>query len=226
MADMTAPVPDGTEISPKESRHLSTALIVYGVVGVLLAIASIIALIIVNGRIGNVSDNVTARIDRIERTLSATSDSLDSAATSALGFSNTLGTTSRALSSSSNVVGALSPVLVALGKLGPLLGSAGDKFESVGQSMSDLAPTLDELSTNLAQNQQQLENTSASAQRLADELDNVQVELQKGTIETRVSEGFNFLKAGLIAMTIWLALPAAAALFIGIWLRRAVAPAA
>ena len=61
-------------------------------------------------------------------------------------------------------------------------------------------------------------------QRLAGELDNVQQVLESGTIETRVSEGFGFLRAGLIAMTIWLALPAIAALFIGIWLRRAVAP--
>ncbi len=224
MTDTNSPTPDGTEISPSETRHIATGLIVYGIVGVVLAIASIVALVVINSRIGNVSDDVTVRIDTLETTISATSASLNSAATSASGFSTTLGTTSEALASAGNVVGELSPAFVTLGRLGGLFGSAGDSFQAVGQNLADLGPSLQALSSNLARNQQQLADTSETVQRLAGELDKVQEVLESGTIENRVSEGFGFLRAGLIAMTVWLALPAIAALFIGIWLRRAVAP--
>jgi hypothetical protein len=224
MAETESPALDGTEISPRETRHVATGLIVYGIVGVVLAIASIVALVIIDSRIGNVSDDVSVRIDTLESTIAATSASLSSAATSASGFSTTLGTTSEALTSASNVVGELSPVLQTLGRLGGLLGSAGDGFQAVGQNLADLGPSLQTLSSNLAKNQQELANTSETVQKLSGELDNVRKVLASGTIETRVSEGFGFLRAGLVAMTIWLALPAIAALFIGIWLRRAVAP--
>ena len=224
MTETNPQTPDGTEISPKETRHVATGLIIYGAVGVVLAIASIVALVIIDSRIGSVSDDVTVRINTLESTISATSASLNSAAASASGFSTTFGTTSDALASASNVVSELSPVLQTLGRLGGLLGSAGDGFQAVGENLADLGPSLQTLSSNLARNQQELANTSETVQRLAGELDNVQQVLESGTIESRVSEGFGFLRAGLIAMTIWLALPAIAALFIGIWLRRAVAP--
>lgn len=224
MTDIASPTPDGTEITPKETRGLATGLIVYGAIGTVFAIGSIAALFVLNGRIGNVNSDVSTRVDTLERTISATSDSLASAATSASGFATTLGTTSTALKSASDVVGELSPVLETLGNLGSLFGSAGDKFVAVGNSLSDLSPSLATLSTNLQTNQQQLARTSATVTRLSNQLDEVQSTLEKGTIETRVDEGLGFLKAVLIAMTVWLALPTIAALFIGIWLRRAVTP--
>ena len=41
--EVPSPRPDGTEITPRESRRLATGLIVYGAIGTVLAIASIVA---------------------------------------------------------------------------------------------------------------------------------------------------------------------------------------
>jgi hypothetical protein len=225
MTEATPPTPhpDGTEITPRESRRLATGLIVYGSIGVLLAIASIVAMFVLDSRLGSVDDAVSGRVDTLQRTLKATSDSLDSAATSASGFSVTLGETSAALGSVSEVLAGLGPVLRSVGNIAGLLGQSG--FGQVGDSLADLAPELEAMSTNLVTNQAQLETTSTKVAALADQLDEVEAVLAEGIIEKRVDQGFGFLRAGIIALTIWIALPAAAALFIGIWLRRAVSPA-
>lgn len=50
--------------------------------------------------------------------------------------------------------------------------------------------------------------------------------LASGDVVTRVGQGFDFLRVAIIVMAVWLAVPAAAALLIGVWLSRGSSRAA
>jgi hypothetical protein len=224
------PTARGTDISPGESRRLSTGLIVYGAVGLALAIAAAVAVVLMSGRFDDVTTDVTARVDALETTLDKTAQSLDDTADSAEGFSGTLSRTGEGLVEAAALVERLGPLLVDVGNVNVLgfrpLAELAPLFEDVGDRLVGLAPRLDEIAGELVVNEAQLSGTSESVRALAVQVHAIEAQLATGFLEDRVDQGFDFLRIGIIALTIWFAVPAAAALFIGIWLRRAVAPAA
>lgn len=187
-----------------------------------------IAIALLWGHFNDVSNDVGIRVDALEETLEDTASSLDDTADAAAGFSRTLTRTGAGLDEASGVVERLSPLLVQIGNVDVLgfrpLAQIAPLFEDVGGRLGRLAPRLTAITEELTVNQGQLERTSESVRELSTQLRELQAQLASGFLETRVDQGFGFLKIGVIALTIWLALPSAAALLIGIWLRRAVAP--
>lgn len=187
-----------------------------------------IAIALLWGHFDDVSNDVGTRVDALEETLEDTATSLDDTADAAAGFSQTLTRTGAGLDEASGVVERLSPLLVQIGNVDVLgfrpLAQIAPLFEDVGGRLGRLAPRLTAITEELTVNQGQLERTSESVRELSTQLRELQAQLASGFLETRVDQGFGFLKIGVIALTIWLALPSAAALLIGIWLRRAVAP--
>lgn len=187
-----------------------------------------IAIALLWGHFDDVSNDVGVRVDALEETLEDTASSLDDTADAAAGFSQTLTRTGAGLDEASGVVERLSPLLVQIGNVDVLgfrpLAQIAPLFEDVGGRLERLAPRLTAITDELTVNQGQLEQTSESVRELSTQLREVQAQLASGFLETRVDQGFSFLKIGIVALTIWLALPSAAAFLIGIWLRRAIAP--
>ena len=213
----------GTEITPRESRRLSTGLIVYGAVGVLLSIAAVVAVFWLNGEFSDTRDELSVQVDQLEQTLAATSQSIVDAADTADGFTATLDDAAPGLASASRVIGRLQTTVTRVPSLP--FGSSAESLQSLASDLGALSVSLGGIASSLAPNSEQLTKTTTQLRTLAGEVDNLRGTLEDGLVERGADQGFNFLRAGIIALTIWLALPSVAALLIGIWLRRAVSPA-
>jgi ABC-type transporter Mla subunit MlaD len=224
---MATAAPDGTEITPVESRRLATGLIVYGVIGIALAIAGVVAVFWLDGAFGSTQQDVTAQVDQLEATIDKTATSLRDTAGSVDGFRTTFESTSAGLGQMGEVTNRLAGVVDDLATffatIKPFVGSV-PALDGVSEQLTGLQPGLSRIAGDLTANRDQLGETSASLRDLAAQLDEVEATLASGVIDERVGQGFDFLRAAIIALTIWLALPAVAAFLIGIWLRRAVAP--
>jgi nitrogen fixation-related uncharacterized protein len=212
----------GSEITPRESGRLAVGLIVYGIVGLLLSIVAIVTVFWLNGQFDDTRGRLEVQVDALERTLAATSASLVEAADSADGFGQTLDESAPGLESAAAVMRRVESLLSTIGKLP--FGLAPDSIHELAGELGTLSSALDGIAGSLAPNSAQLEETTASLRALATEVDGLTATLEDGVVEKGVDQGFDFLRAGIIALTVWLALPSLAALLIGIWLRRAVAP--
>jgi hypothetical protein len=217
----------GTEITPAESRRLATGLIVYGALGIVLSLAAIVAVFWLDGSFGSVQDDVSAQVDQLETTIDKTAVSLRNTADSVDGFGTTFESTSTGLGEMGEVTTRLAAVVDDLATffatIRPFVGSV-PALDGVSEQLAGLEPNLTQIADDLTANRDQLDETTTSLRDLATQLDVVQATLVSGVIDQRVGQGFDFLRAAIIALTIWLALPAFAAFLIGIWLRRAVAP--
>lgn len=224
---MGAPASDGTEISPVESRRLARGLVVYGVIGLALAIGAAGAVFWLDGAFGQVQKDVSVQVDELEATIRSTSGSLRETADSVDGLRTTFVSTAGGLDQTSelttDLAGTVDELSVFFARIEPFVGST-PALEGVSEQLEALSPTLSRIADDVTANRSQLGDTSASMRELATQLDEVESTLAGGVIDTRVGQGFDFLRAAIIALTIWLALPSLAALSIGIWLRRAVAP--
>ena len=218
---MDARVP-GTEITPQESRRLSTGLIVYGAIGLLLTIAAIVAVFWLNSQFGDVQEDLAAQVDQLEQTLQSTSESIVTAAGSTDGFSGTLDASVPGLESAATVLERVEGVLTRLRI--PFLGDQLQSVRDLGAELGTLSESLSDVAATLEPNTAQLAETTEAMRALASDIDALRASLEDGLIERGADQGFNFLRAGIIALTIWLALPSLAALLVGIWLRRAVSP--
>ena len=212
----------GTEITPGESRRLSTGLIVYGAVGLLLTIAAIVAVFWLNGHFSDVREDLGAEVDQLEQTLQSTSDSIDAAADSADGFADTLDASVPGLESAAAVLERVENVLTGLRI--PFLGDQLQSVRDLGEELGTLSDSLSDVAATLEPNSAQLAETTEAMRALAGDIDDLRASLEDGLVERGADQGFNFLRAGIIALTIWLALPSLAALLAGLWLRRAVSP--
>jgi outer membrane murein-binding lipoprotein Lpp len=212
----------GTEITPQETRRLSTGLIVYGAVGVLLSIAALVAVFWLNSQFGDVQDDLAVQVDQLEQTLQSTSESIDAAADSADGFSGTLDSSVPGLESAAAVLERVENVLTGLRI--PFLGDQLQSVRDLGAELGTLSDSLSDVAATLEPNSAQLAETTEAMRALASDIDDLRASLEDGLVERGADQGFNFLRAGIIALTIWLALPSLAALLAGLWLRRAVSP--
>jgi tetrahydromethanopterin S-methyltransferase subunit B len=224
---MATSVPDGTEITPVESLRLANGLIAYGAIGIALAIGAIVAVFWLDGAFGETQRDVAAQVDQLEATIDQTATSLRDTADSVDGFRTTFESTATGLGQMGEVTTRLAGVVDDLATffatIKPFVGSV-PALDGVSEQLVGLEPSLVRIAGDLTTNRDQLGETSASLRDLAAQLDEVETTLASGVIDERVGQGFDFLRAAIIALTIWLALPAIAAFLIGIWLRRAVAP--
>ena len=212
----------GTEATPEESRRLSTGLIAYGAFGVLLSIAALVAIFWLNGQFGDVKEDLGAQVDQLETTLQSTSESIATAADSADGFGGTLDASVPGLTSAAAVLERTETVLTRLSI--PFLGEQLEPVRELGAELGILAGSLTDVAATLSPNTAELAETTAAMRALASDIDDLRASLEDGLVERGADQGFNFLRAGIIALTVWLALPSLAALLAGLWLRRAVSP--
>lgn len=224
---MPDPARDGSEITPVESRRLATGLTVYGVIGIALSVAAIVVAFWLDGAFGGTQDDVATQVTQLEATIDKTATSLRDTADSVDGFGMTFESTSTGLAQVGEVTTRLASVIDDLSTffatIKPFVSSV-PALDGVAEQLTGLEPSLASIASDLTANRDQLGTTSASLRDLAAQLDEVESTLANGVIDERVGQGFDFLRAAIIALTVWFAMPALAALLIGVWLRRAVTP--
>lgn len=213
-------------------RRLATGLVAYGIVGLLVAVVGLVALTRTADRLGTVAGGLSGEVDRLGRILDRTATALDGAATTADGFSATVDRTSPTVRRAASAVAAIGPRLRALeteAKSVSILGTRplagiGGLFGEIAVQIDGLDAELTAIADQLTANQGALVDNAASLGRLAAEVRSLEERLtSEGVVEgLDDAEGLVLLALGLFVT--WSALPAFAALALGIWLRRLLVP--
>jgi hypothetical protein len=211
-------------------RRASTGLLIYGVVGLLVAALGVVALVWVQGRVATLSERVGTQVDELALTLEASADALDDAASSALSFAVTLERTPPTIRQAAQTVANLetnlrltADQLASLSILGSRpLGQVATLFSQMASDLNGLDTRLELIATDLEGNKAALLANADSLRATAVRLDSLAAGLAGGVVEESfddVAAVLTVLAFGLILIT---ALPAIGALAFGWWLRRTI----
>ncbi len=205
---------------------------VYGTIGLILAILSLLAMLYVGNRIGSLAERTSTQVETIIATLDDTSVVLTDAAATARSFAGTLDRTPSTIQSAADTIGGVQSQLDSVSsQLGlfsilganPLSGVA-TIFGSIADGLEGLDTALSTVAADLGDNQEKLLTNAESLDALGLRLATVADELREGVVQDSLADvqliatllGFMFV--------IWTAVPAIGALFLGSWLRRELAP--
>jgi hypothetical protein len=229
----SAPAPAATtsELRPA-FRRLGTGLLVYGTIGLILAILSLLAMLYVGNRIGSLAERTSAQVETIIATLDDTSVVLTDAAATARSFAGTLERTPSTIQSAADTISGVRSQLESVSsQLGlfsilganPLSGVA-TIFGSIADGLEGLDTALSTVAADLGDNQDKLLTNAASLDALGLRLATVADELREGVVQDSLAD-VQFIATLLgLMFVIWTAVPAIGALFLGTWLRRELAP--
>lgn len=209
-------------------RRLSLGLIVYGGIGLVLAVVGAFALSWVGGRVGAVADRTGEQVESIVSTLDQTAIVLSSMGTSATSFSGTLERTPPAVrQTAATVVNLRANLILVQGQLGAInilgarpLADAANLFGQMALDLEGLDTRLEVIAADLDTNRAALLENSTALQALGTELDGVADDLRGGVIEEGLADVQLILVVLSALLVVWAALPAAGALGLGWWLRR------
>ena len=209
-------------------RRLSSGLIAYGVIGLVLALVGGFALSWVGGRVGGIADRTSEQVESIVETLDETALVLGSMGTSATSFSGTLERTPPAVRQTAQTVANLRANLILVqGQLGAInilgarpLADAANLFGQMAADLEGLDTRLEVIAADLDNNRAALLDNSTRLKALGTELDGVADGLRAGPIEESLDDLQLILVVMSILLIVWTALPAAGALGLGWWLRR------
>jgi methyl-accepting chemotaxis protein len=211
-----------------ERRKLGTGMLVFGIIGVLLA--AVVAAGLIGGAIAarNLDDRLSADQERIAASLTRLTASMDSLAMTTDHAGATLRAASDALDGAQGVLGGVADTSVAVsGALGafsilgnqPLAG-ASDKLQALARSVTDFQAKADTLATSLATNADDAASMTAQIRLLKDEAN--QLATQVAAFD-RIGEIVGLLIGAAVIcglLTAWIALGAALCAWAGWRLRR------
>jgi hypothetical protein len=208
-------------------RRLATGLIVYGAIGVAIALVGLIALVWLSGRVGGLAERTGHQVTTIVETLDRTSTALSDASGSATSFAGTLARTGPAVRQVAVAIGDLRvnfrTVEDQLGRV-QILGS--QPFGNVAGQFGQMAADLDGLDERLVVIADDLDRNRAALAANAESLTAIGTRLDRIATETRdgtVVAGLDDLRAVVtllsLLLVVWVALPAIGALWLGWWLR-------
>lgn len=226
------PAPAGTSELRPAFRRLGTGLLVYGTIGLILAILSLLAMLYVGNRIGSLAERTSAQVETIIATLDDTSVVLTDAAATARSFAGTLERTPSTIQSAADTIGSVRSQLESVSsQLGlfsilganPLSGVA-TIFGSIADGLEGLDTALSTVAADLGDNQDKLLTNAESLDALGLRLATVADELREGVVQDSLAD-VQFIATLLgLMFVIWTAVPAIGALFLGTWLRRELGP--
>ena len=209
-------------------RRLARVLIGYGVVGLLVAALSLVALAIGIGRVNGVADRFGGDLGGISRTLDRTSAVLEKAATTAGGFSATVDETTAALGTVGGDIDSIVPRLQSIADqtatisvLGaqPLAPIAG-LFRDIATQLSDVRTQLTTMSARLTTNRAALDANATSLTDLATETRTLSDRLGGDALTGAIDDLRIVLVIVLGIGALGAAVPAVGALLLGIWILR------
>lgn len=213
-------------------RRLSTTLLGYGIVGLIVAALGLVALVIGLARINGLSERLRDDVGGVSATLARTATVLDDAATAAHSFGSTVDSSTAALSTSASDLREIVPRLRdieaqanAIQILGsqPLSPLAG-LFGQIAGQLADLDTQLDAVATDLGTNRTALDANATSLAALATEARALGDRLAGDALPAVIDDARWLLVAMLAAGTLGAAVPAGGALALGLWLRRTGRP--
>jgi uncharacterized phage infection (PIP) family protein YhgE len=209
-------------------RRLSTGLIAYGAIGLVVAAIAFGALIWVNGRISGLRSEVETTIAQLATTTERTTTALRDASTTAGTFSATLEQAANAMPSASQRIAGLRDDLSSLEAqlrsvniLGATpLGSAADAVGKISTSLEGIDTQLSLVGVALTANSQALAGNATSLARLADSTDAIATRLGSGVVEDSLGDVQTVIVVVLLVFTALSLVPAVGSLAFGVWLRR------
>lgn len=212
-------------------RRLSTGLIAYGAVGLVIALLGLVALVWVGGRISSLADRASDQIDAVSATLDETANVLTVTGATATSFSGTLGGTAATVGQAADTIRAVKPRLAALETqfrsiniLGSQpLSSAADVVSEIAAGLEGMDTNLDVVSKGLVDNEGSLERSATALTALGGRLGSLADRLQTGIGAAADLQAI--VTITLLVFTAWTAVPAAGALGLGWWLRKEMGPA-
>jgi hypothetical protein len=212
-------------------QRLATALLVYGIIGLLAAAIGFVALIAASGRIGSLGDRIVSEAVSVDAIISRTADVLDDAATTAASFGPTVAQTSTAVHGAATAVRDIGPRLRDLETQAnaiEIFGSRpvaplGQLFGQIAGDISGLDVQLDGIATEMGRNETALAANATSLRSLADLVRAYTGRLKPDAIDAGIDEARRLLLFTLALFIGWTAVPAVGSLIVGRWMRELVA---
>jgi hypothetical protein len=211
-------------------RRASTGLLIYGVVGLLVAVLGLVALIWVGGRMGALTERTSAQVEEIAGTLEASGQALEDAASTTLSFAVTLERTPPTIRQAAQTVANLeanmrqtADQLASISILGSQpLGRVSGLFSQMATDLDGLDTRLELIATDLEGNRDALLANAASLRETGIRLDGLAADLRGGFVEDSFADVMAVLTVLSLALILVTALPAVGALVFGWWLRRTI----
>ncbi len=213
-------------------RRLRTWLLVYGAVGVLIALLGTAALVWVNGRMSVLADRVDGEVGQLAEAIGSSATALKDAGASARSFTTTLERTPPSVRQAAATIRNLRPSLrdletqlSAINVLGSQpFGRAASLFGTMATDLEGLDTRLDLIATDLDGNRGALLANAGSLDALGDRLAAQAARLRGGVVQEGLDDVRVLLLLALAAFLVWTAVPAVGALALGWWLRRELDP--
>ena len=206
---------------------ISRGLIAYGVTGIVLAVIGLGALFWTGAAIGSLGGRIEGESEQLGATLRATATTLRDASRTAESFGRTLDETPPSVRQAAQTIRNLRPRLEGLEQQAGainLLGSRplqgiGELFGQIAADLDGLDGQLDRIADGLGQNRSSLDTNARSLARLGDRLSAFANRLDAGIVTDSLAEIETILFLVLVVLVASMAVPAAGALALGLWLR-------
>jgi methyl-accepting chemotaxis protein len=212
-------------------RRLSGGLLIYGAIGLIVAMLGLVALVWVGGRIDALAERAKVQVDAVIASLDETANLLTVTGATAGSFGGTLNATASTVSQAAETVRSVKPQLTDLENqfrsiniLGSQpLSNAADVVAGINAGLEGLDARLDVVGASLLENQTSLDRNAAAMTSLGVRLGDLADRLDAG-IGT-VADVQAIITVTLLVFSAWTAVPAFGAIGLGLWLRRQVGPA-
>jgi methyl-accepting chemotaxis protein len=212
-------------------RRLSTGLLAYGAIGLIVALIGLASLIWVGGRIDALAARAKVQVDGVIASLDETANLLTVTGATAGSFGGTLNATASTVGQAADTIRSVQPRLTdletqfrSINILGNQpLASAADVVAELSTGLEGLDTKLDVVSDSLLDNQSSLERNAAAMTSLGVRLGELADRLDAG-IGT-VADVQAVITVTLLVFSAWTAVPALGAIGLGLWLRKQLGPA-
>lgn len=211
-------------------RRLATGLIVYGLVGLVVAVIGLGVMLSTVDRVGRLSSGLSTEVDRMGEILDRTSVALDEASDTAASFGGTIDRTGPTVRQAASAVRAIVPRLRDLESRANAINIFGSQplaplgllFGEIATELDGLDGQLDGIADELARNRSVLDTNAASLGELATEVRALGQRLPEASTEEPLVNVRVPLMIAIALLVVWAGVPAAGALALGLWLRRLI----
>ena len=211
-------------------QRLARILVAFGIVGLIVAALSLVALAIGVGRVNGLADRFGGDVGGIARTLDRTSDVIDKAATTAGGFGGTIDGTTSALGIVGGDIDTIVPRLESIADQTAVinilganpLASVSGLFRDIATQLRDVRGQLTAIGTSLATNRAALGANATSLAELATETKALARQMNGEALAGAIEDLRVLLVIVLGIGALGAAVPAVGSLLLGLWLRREV----
>jgi len=221
-------------MSPQSNRllrRLSTGLVVYGAVGIVLAVLMIGAIVVLTGQLDTTVRRVSDNLDTISATVDKTATALDQSSSTSASFAATIGQAGPTLQKVDDTLSAtvttlheLESTAAGVSILGQTpLASLASRFGSLADTLEALQGQVSTLHDNLADNQANLVALGASLSDVAVQLRQVDAILGSGEIQDSLGTTVAVIRWLMVLLVVMFAVPALVAIYFGVWIRRQMA---